>query len=67
MIGLAAQVQPLDVEALHKLDEGDQLLPRQQPLQLLGTDDDDGILAANSDALGPLVLRSPHHLAARIF
>jgi hypothetical protein len=63
MIDLSAQVESLDIKALHKPNEGETALLGQQSLQLLGADDHDGISAADGDALRSFPLRSPHHLA----
>jgi len=63
MVGLAVELEPFDIKALHKLDEGEGSRRRQQPLQLLGADHHHGIPAADGDALRSLTLGPPHHLA----
>ena len=63
MIGLSAEIQPLDIKALHKSNEGEALLRGQQPLQLRDADDHNRISAADRDALRSFTLRPAHHLA----
>jgi hypothetical protein len=67
IIRLTAEVESLDVKALHELDEGGFSLLGQQPFQFHGTNDDRGILAANGDALWPFALGPSNHLAEMCF
>ena len=63
MVGSAVELEPFDIKALHKLEEGEGSLRRQQPLQLFGADHHHGIPPADGDALRSLTLGPPHHLA----
>lgn len=51
-VPLAGEVEAVDGEALHEGEEADRLGPlRKQAVEIVGRDDDDGVLAAHGDAL----------------